>query len=110
MLSKQIIDYIKEMYQSGKTQQEIAAELHTDQQSINRLLSGRRVASGLTIGTFEKMFPKAEIFLHGVQVSGDHSVNIQGGIHESSPSIDKILDSDDLTAEEKIKMIKVLKK
>ena len=60
MLAEQIINYIREEYSKGRTtQQEIAAALHVDQQTINRLLSGKRTADGLTVGTFDKMFPKA---------------------------------------------------
>ena len=71
MLAPQILRYIKEEYAKGRTtQQEIAAALNIDHQTINRLLSGKRKPEGLTIGTFDKMFPRAEVKLTG------HSINV----------------------------------
>ena len=119
MLAEQIINYIREEYSKGRTtQQEIATALNVDHQTINRLLSGKRTADGLTIGTFDKMFPRAEIKLTGGTVNaptinnGTNSGVITGGIHSSEGRITRILDalmSSDLPPESKVKAYQNIK-
>ena len=120
MLADQILEYIKTEYSNGRsTQQEIADTLHVDQQTINRLLSGKRKPDGLTVGTFDKMFPHAKIDLTGTSaiISAPQNSGAVVGVNNGSVSadclssvMDKILSTDDLTAEEKVKVLKVLKK
>lgn len=120
MLSDQILEHLKTEYNSGqgKTQQEIADALNVDHPTINRLLSGKRTADGLTIGTFDKMFPRAEIKLTGGTVNaptinnGTNSGIITGGIHSSEERITRILDalmSSDLPPESKVKAYQIIK-
>ena len=120
MLADQILKYIKEEYAKGRTtQQEIADALHIEHPTINRLLSGKRSADGLTIGTFDKMFPHAKIDLTGTtaEISAPQNSGAVVGVNNGSVSadclssvMDKILSCDELTAEEKVKVLKVLKK
>ncbi len=120
MLSEQILEYIRAEYDSGhKTQQEIANALNIEHPTINRLLSGKRSADGLTIGTFDKMFPHAKVDLTGTSaiISAPQNSGAVVGVNNGSVSadclssvMDKILSTDDLTAEEKVKVLKVLKK
>ena len=120
MLADQILKYIKEEYAKGRTtQQEIADTLHVDQQTINRLLSGKRKPDGLTVGTFDKMFPHAKIDLSGTNavISAPQNSGAVVGVNNGSvladcqsSVMDKILSCDELTAEEKVKMLKVIKK
>ena len=120
MLSEQILEYIRAEYNSGqKTQQEIADALNIEHPTINRLLSGKRSADGLTIGTFDKMFPNAKVDLTGTTAlisaprNSGNVIGINNGTLESdclSTVMDKILTTEELTAEEKVKVLKVLKK
>lgn len=119
MLAEQIINYIREEYSKGRTtQQEIATALNVDHQTINRLLSGKRTADGLTIGTFDKMFPRAEIKLTGSSINaptinnGTNSGVITGGVHLCDERITQILDalmSSDLPPESKVKAYQIIK-
>ena len=120
MLAEKIIEYVKSEYNGGQlTQQEIAEALNVDQQTINRLLSGKRKAAGLTVGTFDKMFPKAKIDLTGANavISAPSNSGNVVGVNNGNISadclsgvMDKILSTEELTAEEKVKVLKVLKK
>ena len=120
MLAEQIINYIREEYSKGRTtQQEIATALNVDHQTINRLLSGKRSADGLTVGTFDKMFPKAKIDLTGTNavISAPSNSGNVVGVNNGNISADclsgvmnKILSTEELTAEEKVKVLKVLQK
>ena len=119
MLADQILEYIKTEYSNGRsTQQEIADTLHVDQQTINRLLSGKRKPDGLTIGTFDKMFPRAEVKLTGGAINaptintGNNSGVITGGVHVCEDRINRILDalmSSDLPPESKVKAYQIIK-
>lgn len=119
MLADQILEHIKTEYNKGRaTQQEIADALHVNQQTINRLLSGKRSAEGLTIGTFDKMFPRAEIKLTGGTVhaptinNGTNSGVITGGVHLCDDRIARILDAlmlSDLPPESKVKAYQIIK-
>ena len=119
MLAEQILEYVRAEYNSGqKTQQEIAESLNVEHPTINRLLSGKRTADGLTIGTFDRMFPRAEIKLTGGSVNaptinnGTNSGVITGGIHTDEDRISRILDaliSSDLPPESKVKAYQIIK-
>lgn len=63
---KQIEAALRGEYNTGKTtQQEIADRHHVKQSQIQKILSGERSVSGLSIATIEKMFPRATINLNG---------------------------------------------
>ena len=119
MLSEQILEYIRAEYNSGrKTQQEIADALNIEHPTINRLLSGKRKPDGLTIGTFDKMFPRAEVKLTGGAINaptintGNNSGVITGGVHLCEDRIGRILDtlmSSDLPPESKVKAYQIIK-
>ena len=119
MLAELILRYIREEYSKGRTtQQEIADALNVDHPTINRLLSGKRSAEGLTIGTFDRMFPRAEIKLTGSSINaptinnGTNSGVITGGIHTDEDRISRILDalmSSDLPPESKVKAYQIIK-
>ena len=65
----------------------------------------------MKLETLFKLFPNAEINLSGAQLAGDHAIQIQGGVKsETSAVINKILEDASLTAEEKVKFLKILNK
>ena len=118
MLAEQIKEYIKALNDGRKTQEELAKELHVAQSVVNRLLSGRKKVELLTISTFQKMFPDATVDLLGSAIinAPQNRGNVVGinnghmGPDCLSEVMDKILQTEELTAEEKIKVLKVLKK
>lgn len=82
---------IKEMYEGGKTQVEIAELCNVTQSYIQRLLSGKQGAGGITIRVFCRMFPNATVNLHG-----DHNTTINGSnlaIRNSGGSVVQSIDS-----------------
>lgn len=118
MLAEQIMDYIRSLDDGRKTQGEIAKELHLAQSVINRILSGRKKIELLSIGTFQKMFPDAVTDLHGSSFinapqNRGNVVGINNGHMVTdclSDVMDKILSAEELSDEEKVKVLKVLKK
>lgn len=73
---KKILEILRSEYRVGATQEELAQKYHTTQANIQRLLSGQRKVTGLSLGVFLTMFPPATINLHGdgaQQTIGDNS-------------------------------------
>jgi len=101
-------------WRSGETQQEIADRAGLTNQHINNLLSGKRKVESMKLETLFKLFPNAEIKLDRTQIAGDNAIQVGGNLtvagRDDSAVTDKILNDDTLTAEEKIKVLKVLKK
>lgn len=64
-LSKQLSDYIRQMYADGATQDDIAKKINLPQSSVARVLSGKKDVSLMTISTLEKAFPGAVLDLSG---------------------------------------------
>ena len=71
-----IIKTIREEYQSGETQVQIAKRHNVPQAYIQRLLNGK--SNGLTLETLERMFPNLAIDLS----SNDNSL-VNSGSHAS---------------------------
>ena len=106
---EKIIEMLKHEYNSGATYQELADKYNVSYTHIHNLLNGKRAVSGISLEFFFRMFPHATINFAG----GDFSHLINNGKITSgclSAVIDKILESEDLSDAEKIKVMKVLKK
>ena len=102
MISKTIYQEIKEEYDSGQTQIEIARKFNVGQQIISRLLNGEQSVSGMRLETIEKMFPEATIQLHGdIKNAGNKS-----GIPQDVMS--SILSNSELSVIEKAQLLKEL--
>jgi len=105
------------IYQTGTTQQEISEKTGVAQSYIADLMSGKKKFGGLTLRKINQLFPDATINLHGDTVMADNSGAL---VENDTPAnieaaflidkIDRIVDSDELTAEEKVKVLKVLTK
>ncbi|MBS1371485.1 MAG: helix-turn-helix transcriptional regulator [Lentisphaeria bacterium] len=120
MLSKTIYQTIREEYDSGKKQIEIARKFNVDQQIISRILSGDRSVSGMRLETIEKMFPNATIHLNGDKVNiKDNHGTAYGIIHGDVKNIgsesgipkdvlNAIMDNKNLSPSEKAQMVKEL--
>jgi transcriptional regulator with XRE-family HTH domain len=72
---REILEILQTEYHNGATQEELAKKYHTTQANIQRLLSGQRKVTGLSLGVLQAMFPDATIDLHGgsTQSIGDNS-------------------------------------
>ena len=64
-ISRSVYETLNQEYQSGMTQEEVAAKHHVRQGQIQKLLSNARSADGLLLKTLDKMFPNASINLYG---------------------------------------------
>lgn len=116
--SKVILEDLRKEWQAS-SQEEISRRSGVSRTYLCELLSGKADANGLSIKKINALFPHARIDLHGnsfsVQTNG-HSVNVFGSENFDISSsclnsvIEKILDSEELSDSEKIKVIKVLKK
>lgn len=106
---EEIRSKLTEEWKGGATQQEIADRAGVTNQHINNLISGKRSVESMKLETLFKLFPQAEINLSGAQLPGDHAVQIQGGVSLSADNVrSKILNTEILSSDEKIKVLKVL--
>ena len=114
-----ILAELRRRYDSGSTQQELSQLTGVSRSYIRDLLSGKRAIDGLTIKKINQLFPRSVLQLNGDTVSihaNRNSGNVVGVNHGTisqdclSAVENRILESTDLTAEEKIKVLKVLKK
>lgn len=120
-LSDEVFKEMKRLYDSGMTQEEVAMHCHIKQQQAGAFLRGTRSTGGLRLETLDKMFPKAKISLYGDTVS-IHADQNQGSVvgvnhgtikqdHDClSVALNKIMQSCDLTSDEKVKIWNILKK
>ena len=115
---EKIITHLKEEYASGATYQELSRKYGVSYTHIHNLLNGKRAVSGISLDFLFRLFPKAQINLHGDAVSiaaPQNRGNVVGVNHAPiadclSGIMDKILSTEELTDEEKVKVLKVLKK
>ena len=116
---EKIINHLREEYSSGATYQELASKYGVSYTHIHNLLNGKRAVSGISLDFLFRLFPKAQINLHGDAVSiaaPQNRGNVVGVNHGSvatdclSGVMNKILSTEELTAEEKVKVLKVLQK
>jgi len=117
---KEIQAVLRELSGSpGMTQQRLADASGLSQSYIAGLISGKCPVDGLTLKKINQLFPDATINLHGDNVSihapGNHG-NVAGVNHGaiggdwSHVALQKLLDSEELSDTEKIKVMKVLNK
>ena len=110
-----LYDRLKEEHKKS-TYDEMSSKYGIAHSYLHNLLNGKRGMDGLTIKMLNKLFPQATLNLHGdIYNSGTNNGVV--GVNNGTVSNDclsaienKILSTDDLTAEEKIKVLKVLKK
>lgn len=105
---KEVFAALRERNSSGETQREIAEKAGISKGYIGDLFSGRNSVEGLTIKKLNQLFPNSKLILDATQHNNitQHS---NSGADCLSHMIDRIISTDDLTAEEKVKVIKVLK-
>ena len=107
---------LQEEYSAGMTQLEMAKKYGLGQSHISRIISGKK---SISFEMLETMFPNATVNLDGdhISIHADHNSGNVVGVNRGKISsdcmttvIDKILESEELSDAEKIKVMKVLKK
>ncbi|MBQ7731451.1 MAG: hypothetical protein IJT68_06400 [Lentisphaeria bacterium] len=82
-IAQTVFETLRQEYDSGMTQEEVAAKHHVRHSQMQPILSGKRSAGGLRIETLDRMFPNATINLNGngnntiTQVASNVKVNTQ---------------------------------
>ena len=90
-IAQTVFETLRQEYDSGMTQEEVAAKHHVRHSQMQPILSGKRSAGGLRIETLDRMFPNATINLNGngnntiTQVASNVKVNTQNITHGSPP-------------------------
>ena len=112
---KEIIDALKQEYADGATYQELAAKYGVSYQYIRELIIGSKPVERMSLEIFFKLFPRATVTISGgivaPVVNNGHNRGTMIGVGtDLSEARKKILASTELSAEEKIKMLKVLEK
>lgn len=101
------------------SQEEISKASGVSRTYICELLSGKADVYGLTLKKINKLFPKAVLKLDGdsVSITADHNSGNVVGVNNGEISsncmsavLDKILESEELSDAEKVKVMRVLKK
>lgn len=112
---QKIIEALKQEYANGATYQELAAKYGVSYQYLRELIIGKKPVERMSLEIFFKLFPRATVTISGgivapVVNNGHNSGSMIGVGNDQSATRKKILESTELTAEEKIKMLKVLEK
>lgn len=90
MLADDLLQTLRDEYRNGRTQCDIAAKHNVTQTYIQCLLSGKRKPTGITLGTLQRMFPRATLDLRGASSSqvmqncGNGNRQIMGSSSDSS--------------------------
>ena len=116
--SKRITEALLEEYRKGKTYQEIAQGGGLSYSYLHEIINGKRSADCITIKKLNSLFPDCVLQLFGDKTKisvRENSGNVVGVNHGTVGgcldwAMDKILAADELSADEKIKVLKVLKK
>lgn len=115
---KEIFNNLREIYNSGMTYQQMAKKYGISYSYLHDVMTGKRPVEGLTIKKINQLFPAAILHINGDKVdiqAPNNNGNVVGINHGSMAGtnitniIDKVLDSEEFTAEEKIKVLKVIK-
>ncbi len=116
---KKILSLLLQRWRDGETQADIAKKAGISQPYLCDLISGKADVEGLTIKKLNALFPEASLNLEGdsVSIHADYNSGNVVGINHGKIStaciaavVDKILESDELSDTEKVKVMKVLKK
>lgn len=118
MFEKEFVERLKELHQAGKTYEEIAGITGIARSNVACAINGSRPPKNLTVDALAKAFPNMTISLSGDKTKisvRENAGNVVGVNHGTVGgcldwAMDKILGTDELSADEKIKVLKVLKK
>lgn len=116
--ANEILRVLKEEYEKS-TYQEMAKRHNISYTHLYDIMQGKRPTDCLTLKKLNTMFPDATLHLYGdkVTITANQNHGNVVGVNNGaiggdclSAVLDKLLATDELTAEEKVKVIKVLKK
>lgn len=117
---KEIFEALHRRHASGETPAEIGRAAKMAPESIEKLLSGEMKVENLTLKALNLLFPNAVIHLNGGDSSHIHAPgnrgNIAGNNHGAvgcdclAVMLQKVLEAEELSDEEKVKVMKVLRK
>lgn len=117
--TQEILDALKMMHENGNSYVEIGNKLGVSKSYVHSLLKGVREIDGLTIRKINQLFPQAILILEGDKISiqaNNNQGNVVGVNHGSvnntivSDIMEKVLNSEEFTADEKIKVLKAMRK
>ena len=116
---QEILDLLQAEYMNGATYQEMASRKKISYSYLRGLMTGTNPPEKLSLDCLFKLFPKATINLHGgaaaVNASGTNGnvVGVNNGMIGGDwihVALQKILETKELTSDEKVKVMKVLEK
>ena len=118
-LSEQVKFAVVRERKNDETLQRISEKFHIPQSHVANLLNGKRSFEGITLGTFDRMFPRATVDLDGrssiiasrVASPGDGNITYSSGDRSEalrSAIIAAIIDLD-ITPEILAKVLKAVK-
>lgn len=110
-----ILDELKREYAEGATYQELSEKYGVSYQYLRELIIGKKPVERMSLEMFFKLFPRATVTINGgivapVVNNGLNSGSMVGVHNDMAEARRKVLAAADLTADEKIKMLKVLEK
>lgn len=119
-ISDQIYRWLKDQYDSGKTQVELSQKTGLHQGELCQILSGKKSVSGMRIETIQRIFPKATLNIDGSPtVSGvgnvvgsnnsDIAINASSCADKMNAIRDAVVESETLSAEAKVEVLKIIK-
>lgn len=119
-ISDQIYRWLKDQYDSGKTQVELSQKTGLHQGEICQILSGKKSVSGMRIETIQRIFPHATLNIDGSpSVKGfgnvvgnnntDIAINASNVIDHLNAIRDLIVENEKLSADAKVEVLKIIK-
>ena len=118
-----ILKELREIYNAGSTQQEIADRTGVSQSYVADLLSGKRPIDGLTLKKFNQLFPSATLSFGNRSIGNNNVIrnarvqsdnNFLPGRESSSEEfrrilIDTIISNEEISDEERGKFLRIIK-
>lgn len=74
--------FFRERQENEATLQQISEKYHIPQSHVANLLNGKRSFGGITLDTFDRMFPLANVYLDGVGCHQSIGNNSNGNIQQ----------------------------
>jgi hypothetical protein len=102
IMEYKIAKTIKEEYESGKSQREIATKYNISQALVYKIMTDPKAEQSLKLSFIEKMFPNATLSLNGA----NYDVTIIENYKAIVDNIRKIVNDPNFTEEKKIAIIK----
>lgn len=78
------------------TLQRISDKFHIPQSHVANLLNGKRSFGGITLDTFDRMFPRASVFLNGKDSTQSIGDNSNGNIQQIGANVVTNVKRDDI--------------